>query len=503
MIGGLGKVSRHLLAAVSIVGILAYGIPEAKAQDLKTIQSQIDSLQATIKELQKQVQDAKAQAAAAQTTAANAKGSDLDLQVKWKGAPELSSKDGKFKFKVRGRVNVDYNGIDQDTAITLDPDVSATELRRARLGIEGVAWYNWKYILEVDFAGDTTALKDAYLQYTGLPILLTVGNFKTYNSLDELTSANYITFMERAAFVEAFALDRQIGVGASYLSDHLTLSAGIFGEGPGSAPLFSGFTGEENVTFSARGTVAPINREVNGVNQVLHFGASVRTRDVGADQPLLQYQARGADLHLANRFVNTGRIADGDTFWGLEFAGVWGPVAVQAEYAQTEVDVFQGAFTRTSTPTVPPSANKLVGQPDPTYTGWYVEGSWFLTGETKPYKDGIFQRVHVKNPVFEGHGGLGAWQLAGRYDVLDLSDDAFSCPITVQLYPQTPAASAGGPPSVPMCGEQETWQIGLNWYLNDYARLMFNYGESEITGLYDFNNGAKIKGFGMRAQYDW
>ena len=65
--------------------------------------------------------------------------------VKWKGAPELSSKDGKFRMKVRGRLNVDYNGINQDEDITGIPDVSAFELRRARLGVEGTLWKDVDY----------------------------------------------------------------------------------------------------------------------------------------------------------------------------------------------------------------------------------------------------------------------------------------------------------------------------------------------------------------------
>src|SRR5262245_2627217 len=76
------------------------------------------------------------------------------MKVKWKGAPELSSADGRFKMKVRGRLEVDYNNINQDTPITTFPDVSATELRRARIGVEGVAFYTVKYVLEVDFGGN-------------------------------------------------------------------------------------------------------------------------------------------------------------------------------------------------------------------------------------------------------------------------------------------------------------------------------------------------------------
>ena len=150
MNGGLAKFGRYLLAGASAIGLLAVGVPEAKAQNMQEIQAQINQMQATIKALQKQVEDAKAQAASAQTTADSAKGSDLDLKVKWKGAPQLSSADGKFSFKVRGRLETDYNHVNQDTPITSFPDVSATELRRARLGIEGVVFFDWKYVLEVD-----------------------------------------------------------------------------------------------------------------------------------------------------------------------------------------------------------------------------------------------------------------------------------------------------------------------------------------------------------------
>ena len=226
------------------------------------------------------MQEAKAHAAAAKAAAANAGGSDLDLKVKWKGAPELSSSDGKFSFKVRGRLQTDYNAIDQDFDITGRPDVSAFELRRARLGVEGVVFYNVAYKFEVDFANDVTAIKDAYVEYNGLAdgLSLRVGNFKTPNSLDEMTSSRFLTFMERAAFVEALGLDRQIGAGVIYAKDHsrcrlgYTLSAGIFGP----RRLFSELFLDDVKTGAARLTVAPINREVNGVHQVLHLGASWR-----------------------------------------------------------------------------------------------------------------------------------------------------------------------------------------------------------------------------------
>jgi phosphate-selective porin OprO/OprP len=143
---------------------------------------------------------------------------------------------------------------------------------------------------------------------------------------------------------------------------------------------------------------------------------------------------------------------------------------VQGEYAQLRPDIAPG----------------FVGA-NPTYNGWYVEGSWYLTGETRTYKEGEFGRPKVKRPVYEG--GPGAWQLAAKYDVLDLSDKATIIATCVT------------------CGDQNTWLIGVNWWLNDYTRVTFNYNESSINGGFlngaNVNDGAKIKGFGARAQVDW
>ncbi|ODR97881.1 hypothetical protein AUC68_10085 [Methyloceanibacter methanicus] len=391
-------------------------------------------------------------------------------EVTWKGAPRISSEDGKFQFKVRGRLNVDYDGIDQDESITGDPDVSSVELRRARIGVEGVVFYDVAYKFEVDFAGDNTSVKDAYLRYTGLPVDITIGNFKPYNSLDELISGNYITFMERAAFVEAFRLDRLIGLGLSYDENkHWTLSAGVFATTPeGDQTEFY----EDGTTFSSRLTVAPINEK----GKVVHLGASVRQRDAAGDprndaENLFRYRARGADLHLADRFIATPYIGESDTFWGLEGAVVLGSFSLQGEYSQNRVEVAPG-----------------IANADPTYTGWYVGANWFLTGESRPYKNGVFGRVKVKDPVFDGSGGWGAWQIAGRYDVLDLSD-------------QADKITAGGVVTCSACGEQVTWLLGVNWHLNDYTRLMLNVNQSEIDG--GVNDGAEITGVGMRAQVDW
>jgi phosphate-selective porin OprO/OprP len=487
----------------SAIALVAASGSSANAATNEQLEAQLKAMQAQIQQLQRQIEENKAAASAARAAAARSEAAqsaaaesaaaaeaaassqkvgsekassdkdDLDLKVKWKGAPEFSSKDGKFRMKVRGRLNTDYNAINQDQAITGDPNVSAGEIRRARLGVEGTLWSDVDYKFEVDFANDRTAIKDAYFEYTcwGHDFALRFGNFKTFNSIEHLTSSNFVTFMERAAFIEAFGIDRQIGAGAIYGQDHYTLSAGIFGPIPANDEVWL----NDVKTGAARVTVAPINND----DHVLHFGASWRQRDgaddlranpVPANDQLFLYQARGADLHLANRFVATPLIFDQDTFWGLEAAFVWGPWSVQGEYAQLKPDIAPG----------------FIGV-DPTYIGWYVDATWFVTGESRPYKRGEFTRPKVKNPVFEG--GHGAWQLAAKYDVIDLNDNAAVIPTCTT------------------CGEQKTWLLGVNWWLNDHTRFIFNYNESTITSGFlagaNQNDGAKIKGFGTRAQVDW
>src|SRR5690606_37103052 len=118
---------KRKLAVSSAMAIALIGAASAAHADgIADMEAQIDQMQEQIKQLRREV-DAK-------------KKDDTDLKVKWRGAPELSSKDGNFKMKVRGRIHTDYNAINQDRGITGSPSVSAIGLRRARLGVQGTVW---------------------------------------------------------------------------------------------------------------------------------------------------------------------------------------------------------------------------------------------------------------------------------------------------------------------------------------------------------------------------
>jgi phosphate-selective porin OprO/OprP len=532
MIGGLSKINRYLLAGAGVIGILAAGSTSARATDVQQLEAMLKAMQAQMAVLQKQVQEAKAAAAAAQASAANSGGSDLDLKVKWKGAPELSSSDGKFKFKVRGRVMTDYDHVDQSelgipgVPSTRQGDISAVELRRARLGVEGVVFYDWKYKFEADFADNEVAVKDAYVAYANWWKSLEMseiraGNFYVYDSLEEITSSRFITFNERAAFIDAFWPsgdgDRQIGAGILLGDKNWSFQTGWYGAsvGTGNSIPGAGAFDNDKSTASVRGTVAPINRSVNGVYQLLFFGASYRHRDAGtlkdcdADQcvnnkgfentwtsALEQYKAKGADLHLADTSIGTPQFSGSDDTWHLEAGFVWGPFSMQSEYAQLEANGINCIGIKGNN-----TCTAVLNRPvNPTYSGWYVDASWYLTGETRNYEasTGEFGRTKVKNPMWNGSGGWGAWYIAGRYDTLDLSDKAAAMEVAYGCH---------------TCGEQNTWLFELGWWQTDYTALKLQISQSHITGGnfttendqkgYNQNNGADIFGVGLRAQVDW
>ena len=122
--------------------------------------------------------------------------------------PQLAAAQDDFTIKLGGRLHVDYAVADSDNT---DFDVSATALRRARLKGSGQFGKNLKYKIETTFdeSGDVN-LEDAYLSWkpNGSPISFKAGHFKTQNSLQEANSSLDEDLIERAAFTDAFQLDR-------------------------------------------------------------------------------------------------------------------------------------------------------------------------------------------------------------------------------------------------------------------------------------------------------
>lgn len=391
----------------------------------------------------------KAIAVAIALTCGNAT-ADEGVIVNWKGAPEFSSADGRFKFKPRGRLYADWVNIDGDSPAF--DKISATELRSARLGVEGSYTKFTKYKFEVDFANSDVTIDDAYFEFVMKPVSLVVGQMKPPISLEEQTSSRFTTFMERAAITDAFGLARRMGVMAKSGGDNWSFRIGVFGESAGSNAK------QEGHAVTARGTFSPVVND----HLTLHVGGSVRWRENAKDDNTLSYRQR-PQAHLGESMINSGDLAaDSDLMWGVEAAGVMGPWSLQGEWAQISPD--------------------MSGE-NATFHGGYIGASWYLTGETRKYdaKSGSFKRTKVISAI--GDGGLGALQLALRWDYLDIQDQGV------------------------FGGKQSAYLVGANWHLNDHMRFMLNYIRADIkdslAAPYNSITDDDVDTIQLRAQIDW
>jgi phosphate-selective porin OprO/OprP len=165
-------------------------------------------------------------------------------------------------------------------------------------------------------------------------------------------------------------------------------------------------------------------------------------------------------------FVDTGPIpAWAYQLYGAEAALVLGPLSLQSEYIATTVNAIDGETLF--------------------FYGAYAYASYFLTGEHRQYepKWGRFGRMKPFVDVVRFGGGrnvcfgCGAWEVAARWSYLDLNSDAV------------------------LGGRLVDFTAGVNWYLNAYARIMFNYIRADLDNPMHGRSNADV--FAMRAQLEF
>ena len=378
---------------------------------------------------------------------------DAAFRVYWKDGLRLDSADKAYRMQLGGRIMADFAWIAEDAGVraAVGDQEDGVEFRRARIHVEGEIHGRFYFKGEYDFAGGDVAIKDAYLGIRGLPVVgrLQVGHFKEPYGLDETTSTKYITFMEKALPVALTPGSENMGVALfnTLPGDRAFWGVGVFKDTDDTGSRQS--EGEWAVT--GRVTGLPWCEEDGARYLHLGLGASVRSPVDGT----VRYRQR-PEMHLADYFVDTGAFdADRELWIAPEAAVVCGPVSVQGEFLLARV-VSDGAG-------------------DPTFTGFYVFASCFLTGEHRPYRPekGSFGRVRPIGDFLGPQDGPGAIEVAVRFSALDLNDG--------------PVAG----------GALRNVTAGLTWYLNPNLRLMFNGVFADLKDVGD------ARGFMTRVQFDF
>jgi len=386
--------------------------------------------------------------------------------------------------------NVTVNGVFQADAGWFTQDATSiasvgdlqdgADFRRARLSAKGGIAPNMNYFFQMDFGffGRPT-FTDVWVEATHLPYLGTVrvGQWKQPFSLEVVSSFRYTTFLERSLLFQPFTPFRHLGVGFYNHTDALnaTWAASVFRSGQ---DQFGGDIGDNGgVAMAARATYLPWYDEPSGGRYYLHVGGGFFLTDpdndlsrfatipeffvgevapgaVGTSQVAVPGAANGTRF-----FVDTGNIPTNiSNRFGVECLWVHGAFSWQTEAMCASVD-------RTG------AGASLF------FPGAYSQVGYFLTGEHRPYDRtiGAIDRVKPFEDFFRvrtNRGictGIGAWEVAARWSWIDLND-----------------ADVQG-------GRLTDLTAGVNWYMNAYAKLQFNYihafldnptfGDSD-TGIY-------------------
>jgi len=417
---------------------------------------------AQAQELQAQVDDLKRAQAAQYADVQSQRQSDVQISLK-NGRPTFKTADGNFSASLRALVQYDSAYYAEGK---MPPGIdfsSGSDFRRARLGLSGTLFKDWSYEFLYDLGGssvESASIASAYLQYDGLaPVHLRIGAYPTPESFEDSTSAADLPFLERAQPTD---LDRSIGgsdgrQGTTVFAYDDTYFAALSYTG--------GLVGESGVFDEEQNLVGrAAYRFILGDDANFAVGADstyvIKPADLTAGQKAseaIRLRER-PELNVDDqgiRLIDTGSINANHLWtWGLEATGNWQNLYGQGGYFHFGVD-------RRDSP---------LSNPD--FNGWYLQASWVLTGESKPYRPerGAYGSPSPTDEFSFDNPGWGAWEIAGRYSLLDLNFD--------------PGVPGSAPPADGIRGgEQKIWTAGLNWYPNNAVRFLLDYQHTNVNRL--------------------
>jgi phosphate-selective porin OprO/OprP len=397
------------------------------------------------------------------------------------GRPVVNSGDGRFSLAFRVRFQSDFAGFMQDTPSTLPSGAvkdlsSGAVVRRAYFGIEGKAFNDFIYEFRFNGGGSNGSsgagvtggegdplVNIARVAYVGIPhFRLNIGVIEPVFMYEGTTSSAQLIDIERPEIdniaADSFgAGDSRRGVELTYQyenafmpGDNLVLSTAFTGAKTGTsqsgtaAGTGHGPGGDEPTNWLGRVSYrfwsdGPSNATIGASGATLLGGnSSVQFRD----RPEIRVDG--------TRLIDTGSIsARHATMYAVDGGVNINEFYLGGEYANFEVDRTTGGH--------------------PNFSGWYVEGSWVLTGEPKTYtvsatnnEVGGFSAPKVANPFSFAGDSWGAWELTARYSDTELNWN--------KTYGSASAANLVGVSG----GVERILDLGINWYLNQNVKLVIN-----------------------------
>lgn len=311
-----------------------------------------------------------------------------------------------------------------------------SQLRRARLTLKLPIFNSWSSKLQVAIneGDDTYEIKDLYLKYDGFDVAdIKIGKFKEPFGLENITSSANNPFTERAMSI--FAIGRNKGISFSNANSKYSWNIGAY-----DIQQNGKIKADANKAYTARATFSPTNT----VNSYSHMGLSYSKRDLQG----VEYEIKtNGGVDSAINFIDTKNIAT-ETIdkSGLELAWGRGPLSLQSEYQQLQI-------------------NAIDALEDATYKGYYGQISYFLTADHRAYKKGRLSKVTPSSTN-------GAWELSLRKGIVQ----------SVEIGVENNNSDI----------DIETTVLGLNYYHTSKIQLMLNAIDTDVSAINTADVGSAL-----------
>lgn len=337
---------------------------------------------------------------------------------------------------------------DADSENQVGTQESRFDIRSARVLLSGKINFKnpWKYLISVEYKGFDRSEGDPNFGITDFKIVvpitkngeLSFGKLKETFVYEMVGDAANLPHFER--LLNPFFASRNIGFNYHhyFMNNRLTATAGFYKDFIGDDKSFS----NSNNTFTARITGLP--KWVNEGKQFMHMGLGFRYVDAYNDSVRLKGRN---ESNISSNYVDTGDMnathqinVNIEQLWSLD------NFSVLMEYVHNW------------------TATKEFGTEQ--FTGYYVTGSYVLSGEQRPYDQRAAYARRIK-PT----GVYGAWEIFTRVGQNDLD-----------------TKDVQG-------GTNNRYDLGLNWWATQYWKAGVVYGISNLErdGLTGITNSVQFR----------
>jgi len=335
-----------------------------------------------------------------------------------------------FRLKLQGDFRVVPSGVETEEGLF--------DMNRRRVGIQGTFLRHFEYELERELR-QKRVWRDAFVNFRYVDnVQIRAGKFKIPFSQEQLTGPTDLDFISRAKATDSLSPARDVGVTVHGRVGRRAIGydVGVFRH-DGENARFSFNPGAER-TVAARVTARPLRlTPASGGTRELELAVAATAGTIPEGLNSLRGRTAFRQPFFEPVYVKGRRLRVGmDADWRP------GPFSLKGEFVRVRDERRnQGLFDED----LPP----LVAQ------GWYLSGTWALTGEPK------LEGLEPRRPLFRG--GVGAVELAARYERL-----AFDSSLDGEPELTNPRAANL------LEASDRAWTFGVTWYLNHWTKIQVN-----------------------------